>query len=364
MLSIALRRRGMEIPADHVAQFLYEGEVIGVVWGSSDPLEGQEDISVWEVFFSASNLCIHRCPLAIPAFPLAQLCSVAWAEEYQHVAAIFKTPNDGMSYGRLLLALFNLSTEVLVCYIDVGGANDPDFPTCDVAISGSPWRIACAAGGALMVFAVLANELSLIRRTEGIQTDHLIFLHNHRLAYIVPHSLASIIPENETPASTQIVSAEADTGVELCRVTFPASFGKVHALTCMSRTHCVSKDSSVVIAFEEGRWPRSTIRCYQLDFVPGQTSNAAVLFAIARVLYMNITSFACTEESVLIGTWDGHVHIASAACHRVVGVSRGDEIEFFHSTNRDHPIVLVNKPDVIYQTAAHGVMRWSCQQAE
>ena len=41
----------MEIPADHVAQFFYEGEVIGVVWGSSDPLEDQEDISVWEVFF-------------------------------------------------------------------------------------------------------------------------------------------------------------------------------------------------------------------------------------------------------------------------------------------------------------------------
>ena len=85
--------------------------------------------------FSDSNLCIHRCPLTIPAFPLAQLCSVAWAEEYQHVAAIFKTPNDGMSYGRLLLALFNLSTEVLVCYIDIGGSDDPDLPTCDVAIS-------------------------------------------------------------------------------------------------------------------------------------------------------------------------------------------------------------------------------------
>ena len=126
----------------------------------------------------------------------------------------------------------------------------------------------------------------------------------------------------------------------------------------------MSKDSSVVIAFEEGFWPRSTIRCYQLDFVPGQTSNAAVLFAIARVLYMNITSFACTEETVLIGTWDGHVHIASAACHRVVGVSRGDEIEIVHSTNPGRPIVLVNKPDLIYHAAAHGVMRWSCQQAE
>ena len=73
MLSTALRRRGMEVPADHVAQFLYEGEVIGVVWGSSDPLEGQEDISVLEVFYSASNLCVLRYPLVLPVFPLAQL---------------------------------------------------------------------------------------------------------------------------------------------------------------------------------------------------------------------------------------------------------------------------------------------------
>ena len=307
-------------------------------------------------FFSDSNLCIHRCPLAIPAFPLAQLCSVAWAEEYQHVAAIFKTPNDGMSYGRLLLALFNLSTEMLVRYMDVGGSDDPDKPTCDVAISGSPWRIACAAGGTFMLFAVLGNELPMIWRSEGIKTEHLIFMHTHRLAYTVP--------ESETSSGTQIVSASADTGVELCRVTFSAGFGKVHALACMAKTHGMSKSSSAVIAFEEGSWPRNTIRCYQLDLVPGQTSNAAVLFALVRVLYMNIMSFSCTEKYVLIGTYDGHVHIASDTCHRVFSFNRGDEIDIFHSTNPGHPIVLEHLPAFIQDAPAYGVMRWSCQQAE
>ena len=55
----------------------------------------------------------------------------------------------------------------------------------------------------------------------GIQTDHLIFVHKFRLAYVDA--------ESETLSGTQIVSVSADTGVELFRVPFPTRFGKVKA---------------------------------------------------------------------------------------------------------------------------------------
>ena len=346
-LSIALCRRGIQIPADRVAQFFYEGEVIGVVWCTKD--DEEEQVPILEVFHSASNLSFVRFPLVLTALPFATLCKFAWAEEYHHVVAIFKTPIEDMSFGRLLLALFNLSTKLFVCHIEIGESDDPDFPTSDLAVSGPPWKIVCAADGALMLFAVTANQLSLIWRSENVWTEHLIFTHNNRLAYI-PDIRRDVSGSESSGA--QVVSASTDAGQELSRVRFSARFGKVQALTCMS------KSSSVVLVFQQGRWPLNTIQCYRLDLFAGQTSDGAVLFAVANLGSTGIMSLSCTEKYLLIGTYYGHIHIASDASHRVFSVQRGAEIDMYHK-EASPPILLDAKPDRIYGYDAHGVMRWS-----
>ena len=372
---MSLRRKGMHLLADNIAQFFYAGEVIGVVWSSCPP-QGEKDWSLLELFYASTNHSFFRQSLTLPEFPFAKLCSVAWTGDGLYVVAVFWANYERWGgqiirgpHTRLLLALFRLTDQTLLSYIDVGDHDLASYPTYfpytgehpvpDVtttyAAHHASWRIACAADGALMMFQIKEDKLDPIWRQDDVWISHLTFMADGNLAYLVyekPAKTVCLNPEQRTELISKIVCFNPETRTELCSVSFCSAYGVVTHLTPTATTDH-AQTSSVTIAFHRalpGCQPHGGSHvCLCIDLVPRHTympqPKHAVTCATAEIPARpsshrrntpRLTSLSFTSQYVMIGTGYGHVHIADQRRHRMYTLSRDHQIEDSASAQLQH----------------------------
>ena len=373
-LILFLRTQRVLIPADLIATFFYGGELIGVVWSSTPG-----PAAVLEVFYASSNLCLLRFPLALPAHRNVEPFTVAWSPDAQYVVAMFDVL-DGWplrlldrSY-RLFLALFNVELESLVHVWAISG--DSTFPhfcrytdnVYNVAISSSPYKVACVIDGVLQLFAIEKDKLKSMELPPIPSISHVSFMANGKLACLVG--------DKEEVLCMQIVTVDVVTGTELSRTALfrlPEMYGKASYFSCTAESD-ISDRCSVVIAFHGTPLDRlskleaKTHIIYNFDWASKQTAKFVSKFAIAKLGTAFITSIYCTSNLVFIGTDTGRLHVASCRKHYVYTADRSDLILNMNAdklpyASTDGVIRLAmhvgDRIPCYFCTKTHGVMTWT-----
>ena len=373
-LILFLRTQRVQIPVDLIATFFYGGELIGIVWSSTPG-----PAAVLEVFYASSNVCLLRFPLALPAHRNVEPFTVAWSPDASYVVAMFDVL-DGWplrlldrSY-RLFLALFNVELESLVHVWAISG--DSTFPhfcrytdnVYNVAISSSPYKVACVVDGVLQLFAIEKDKLKSMELPPIPSISHVSFMANGKLACLVG--------DKEEVLCMQIVTVDVVTGTELSRTALfrlPEMYGKASYFSCTAESD-ISDRCSVVIAFHGTPLDRlskleaKTHIIYNFDWASKQTAKFVSKFAIAKLGTAFITSIYCTSNLVFIGTDTGRLHVASCRKHYVYTADRSDLILNMNAdklpyASTDGVIRLAmhvgDRIPCYFCTKTHGVMTWT-----
>ena len=341
-LIIDLRRRRIDLPAAHIANFLIPLEIVGVVW--TKRFDHCPKLCYLELFEAVSSRIVFRVGVEFPDDPVAQLQAVAISDEFSLCAALFHSPDN-----HLKLVLSSLDSLLFLPSFDIGEGDDPFFPTCDVAFATIPSRkLVCAGGGHVRMFAIESNGLLLLWQLADVWPKYVAFVHNDRLAYV-----------GERVNEPQLRVLSVDSGSTLSHIWFPADMGCVDAMACAPHSNLLT------LAFkptEQNLRDMPPTKIYQWELVPGQeaaTENILSdnnLYALLYAGGTSVISMSRTPRYLIVGTCYGHVHIVDETSHRVF---IGSECvgSFCLERASTYPLVLRTERDTLISfREARGVM--------